>query len=92
MSEIKSAPVQRTVTGTVVSNKNDKTITLEVERKVKHAFYGKIITKTSKVTAHDEENSCQEGDVVTVAQSKPLSKSKTWTLLKINQRANSTNV
>lgn len=92
MSGIKNSPVQRTVTGTVVSNKNDKTITLKVERKVKHKLYSKIITKTSKVTAHDEENACRQGDVVTVAQSKPLSKSKTWTLLKINQRANSSNV
>ncbi len=89
MNQAKQNESQRTVTGTVVSSKRDKTITLAVERKVKHKIYGKIITRTSKITAHDEENTCNEGDVVTVMQSRPLSKSKSWTLLRVNQKVKS---
>lgn len=89
MNQAKQNESQRTVTGTVVSSKRDKTITLAVERKVKHKIYGKIIARTSKITAHDEENACNEGDVVTVMQSRPLSKSKSWTLLRVNQKVKS---
>jgi len=89
MNQAKQNESQRTVTGTVVSSKRDKTITLVVEHKVKHKIYGKIITRTSKITAHDEENTCNEGDVVTVMQSRPLSKSKSWTLLRVNQKVKS---
>lgn len=77
----------RTVTGKVVSDKMDKTVTVAVVRRVKHPIYGKYVTKTSKVHAHDENNECNTGDVVTVAESRPLSKSKTWTLLSIDERA-----
>jgi small subunit ribosomal protein S17 len=89
MNQAKQNESQRTVTGTVVSSKRNKTISLAVERKVKHKIYGKIITRTSKITAHDEENTCNEGDVVTVIQSRPLSKSKSWTLLRINRKVES---
>lgn len=80
-------PVQRTVTGRVTSNKMDKTITVAVERRVRHPLYGKIMRKTTKMHAHDEDNTCLEGDVVTIAQCRPLSKSKTWQLVQVVERA-----
>ena len=80
----------RTLSGVVVSNKADKTITVLVERKVKHSKYGKIIKRRSKLHAHDEENSANLGDVVTVRESKPYSKTKTWLLVN-NKNNNSVN-
>lgn len=77
----------RTVQGRVVSNKMDKTITIAVERKVKHPIYGKFIKRTTKLHAHDETNQCNEGDVVTVRECRPLSKSKNWTLVEIVTKA-----
>jgi small subunit ribosomal protein S17 len=77
---------QRTETGRVISNKMDKTITVMVERKVKHPLYGKYIRRSSKFHAHDEDNQCQEGDVVTIAECRPISKSKTWRLVEIVER------
>jgi small subunit ribosomal protein S17 len=73
----------RTVQGRVVSNKMDKTITVAVERKVKHPIYGKFIKRTTKLHAHDETNQCNEGDVVTITECRPLSKSKTWKLVDV---------
>jgi small subunit ribosomal protein S17 len=84
MSESKTT---RTLTGRVVSNKMDKTITVVVERKVAHPIYGKFVKQSTKVHAHDEGNECQEGDTVTVAECRPLSKSKTWKLVEIVTRA-----
>lgn len=77
----------RTVTGRVVSDKMDKTITVLVERRVRHPMYGKYITKSSKLHAHDEKNECQVGDVVTVYETRPLSKTKTWALLRVDEKA-----
>ena len=77
----------RTATGKVVSNKMDKTITVLVERRVKHPVYGKYMTRSSKIHAHDEHNQCGIGDTVTVAESRPISKSKTWKLLEIVESA-----
>ena len=77
----------RTVQGRVVSNKMDKTITIAVERKVKHPIYGKFIKRTTKLHAHDETNQCNEGDVVTIRECRPLSKSKNWTLVEIVTKA-----
>jgi len=77
----------RTVTGTVVSNRMDKTITVLVERRVQHPVYGKIIRRSSKLHAHDENNECNVGDTVTVAECRPLSKTKTWMLKSIDERA-----
>lgn len=77
----------RTVLGKVISNKADKTITVLVERKEKHPIYGKFVTRSTKLHAHDEQNECQMGDVVTIAESRPLSKSKSWTLVKIEEPA-----
>jgi small subunit ribosomal protein S17 len=73
----------RTVQGRVVSNKMDKTITVAVERKVKHPIYGKFIKRTTKLHAHDETNQCNEGDVVNITECRPLSKSKTWKLVEV---------
>jgi small subunit ribosomal protein S17 len=78
----------RTVVGKVVSNKMDKTITVLVERRVKHSVYGKYITRSSKLHAHDADNSCNIGDTVTISESRPLSKTKSWMLQDINERAN----
>ena len=85
MSEQAKSP--RTVTGRVVSNKMDKSITVLIENKVAHPIYGKFVKRTSKIHAHDENNECQEGDLVTVAECRPLSKTKTWKLVEIVERA-----
>ena len=77
----------RTVQGRVVSNKMDKTITVAVERKVKHPIYGKFIKRTTKLHAHDESNQCQMGDVVTLKECRPLSKSKNWMLVDVVGKA-----
>jgi len=71
----------RQLTGIVISDKADKTITVKVERKVKHPTYSKIMKRSTKVHAHDEENMAKVGDVVTVQECRPYSKSKTWKLL-----------
>ncbi|MEQ9463327.1 MAG: 30S ribosomal protein S17 [Haliea sp.] len=77
----------RTATGKVVSNKMDKTITVLIERRVKHPVYGKYITRSSKIHAHDENNVCGIGDTVKVTESRPISKSKTWKLLEVVESA-----
>ncbi len=70
-----------TVRGVVVSNKMDKTITVRMERKVKHPLYGKIIIRSTKFHAHDPDNQCQEGDWVIIRESRPISKTKSWVLV-----------
>ena len=82
-----STKVVRTVSGRVVSDKMDKTITVLVERKVKHPLIGKVIVKSNKFHAHDEKNECKEGDLVTITESRPLSKTKTWALSKVITKA-----
>lgn len=79
--------IARTKTGRVVSDKMDKTITVLIERRVKHELYGKYYTKSSKLKAHDENNECKVGDLVTVKETRPMSKTKTWALVKIEERA-----
>ena len=78
---------RRQRTGRVVSNRMDKSITVAVDRKVKHAIYGKYITKTTKYMAHDENNEANEGDVVQIMSTRPLSKRKSWRLVDIIERA-----
>jgi small subunit ribosomal protein S17 len=78
----------RTITGKVVSNKMDKTITVLVERVVKHPVYGKYIKRSSKMMAHDESNSCQEGDLVSITSCRPLSKHKAFRLVEVLEKAN----
>ena len=75
--------IERTVTGKVVSSKMDKTITVLVERKVKHPLYGKYINQSNKFHAHDEKNEINEGDIVQITEHKPISKSKSWVLTKV---------
>ena len=79
--------VKRTVTGKVVSNKMDKSITVLIERRVKHPVYGKYLTKSTKLHAHDENNVCKEGDVVTIAETRPISKTKSWALVAVVEAA-----
>ncbi len=79
--------VKRTQVGRVVSNKADKTVTVLLERRVKHALYGKYIKRSTKVRAHDEDNSCSEGDLVKISECRPLSKTKSWRVVEIVERA-----
>jgi small subunit ribosomal protein S17 len=76
-----------TVDGRVISNKMDKTITVLVERQVKHALYGKYIRRSTKLHAHDADNACKEGDVVRIAECAPMSKTKNWRVVEILTRA-----
>jgi small subunit ribosomal protein S17 len=78
----------RTITGRVVSNKMDKTITVLVERVVKHPVYGKYIKRSTKMMAHDEQNICQEGDIVAITSCRPMSKHKTFKLVSVLESAN----
>ena len=77
----------RTVTGTVKSNKMDKTISVLVERRVRHPLYGKFMRRSTKLLAHDETNECNEGDIVVIEASRPLSKNKSWRLQRIVSKA-----
>jgi small subunit ribosomal protein S17 len=87
-NETEKTKVVSTVVGKVVSDKMNKTVVVQVERKVKHPLYGKYVRRFSKMYAHDEENSCQIGDVVMIQQSRPLSKTKRWTLVEIIKKEN----
>ena len=82
-----SESVKRTKTGRVTSNKADKTVTVMLERQVKHPLYGKYIKRSTKVQAHDEENSCTEGDLVRISECRPISKLKSWRVIEILERA-----
>ncbi len=77
----------RTLTGTVVSNKMNKTISVSVERLVKHPTYGKYVRRTTKLLAHDENNECRAGDTVAIAECRPLSRHKAWRLVRVIARA-----
>ena len=77
----------RTLQGRVLSDKMDKSITVAIERKVKHPLYGKFIRRTTKIHAHDEQNQCNAGDIVTIRECRPLSKTKSWTLVEVVTKA-----
>ena len=77
----------RTLVGKVVSDKRSKTITVLIERRTKHELYGKIVAKTSKYHAHDENNEFKNGDVVEISESRPISKTKAWVVTKLVQKA-----
>lgn len=85
MAEVRN--LRKTRTGLVTSDKMDKTITVAVERKVKHPIYGKFVKKTTKFHAHDEKRECGIGDVVKIMETRPLSKTKRWRLVEIIQKA-----
>lgn len=78
---------KRTITGKVVSDKMEKSITVAIERKVKHPMYGKYVTRTTKLMAHDENNDAQAGDTVTLSECRPRSKNKAWELVGVVERA-----
>ena len=79
--------MKRTQVGRVVSDRMNKTVTVLIERQVKHALYGKYMKRSTKVHAHDEENSCAEGDKVMIEECRPLSKNKSWRVVEIMERA-----
>ena len=83
MSETQIEKRQRTLIGKVVSNKMDKTVVVQVERRVKHPIYGKIIIRTNKYKAHDENNQYNEGDTVEIAEGRPISRSKSWSVVRL---------
>ena len=85
MSEVRG--IRKTRIGVVVSNKMDKTIVVKLSTRVRHPLYGKFITRTSKIKAHDEENACGIGDTVEVMECRPLSKDKRWRLVRIVEKA-----
>lgn len=87
MTEAATDTIKRTISGKVVSSKMDKTITVMVERRVKHPVYGKFMRRSTKLFAHDEENQCKEGDVVTISECRPLSKHKSWRLVSVDEKA-----
>ena len=78
---------KKQIVGVVASAKMDKTISVQVERKIKHPIYGKYLRKTKKFLAHDETNDCNEGDLVRIKESRPLSRRKRWTLVEVIERA-----
>lgn len=77
----------RTLQGKVVSDKMDKSIVVVIERRVKHPIYGKFMTRTTKLHVHDENNSAAEGDIVTIKECRPISKTKSWTLVSVIEKA-----
>ena len=85
--EAKAAKGKRTVTGRVVSDKADKTVTVKIERLIKHPVYGKYMRRTSKVLAHDENNECKSGDQVMISECRPVSKNKAWQVVSVIERA-----
>lgn len=78
---------RKTRIGLVTSNKMDKTVTVSVERKLRHPIYGKFVKKTKKFVAHDEQNTCNEGDTILIMETRPLSKNKRWRLVEVIERA-----
>jgi small subunit ribosomal protein S17 len=87
MENVEERKLRKERVGIVSSNKMDKTITVAVDRKVKHPIYGKFVHKTKKFHAHDEKNECQEGDVVRIQETRPIAKTKSWKLVEILERA-----
>jgi len=79
--------VRRTIMGRVVSDKMDKTVSVAIERLIKHPMYGKYIRRTTKVLAHDASNECKPGDRVTISECKPVSKNKSWAVVDVVERA-----
>ena len=87
MAETKAAKRTRTVVGRVVSDKRSKTVTVLVERSVRHPIYGKVVTRSSKYHAHDEKGEYKLGDIIEIAESRPLSKTKNWVATRLVQKA-----
>lgn len=83
--------ITRTETGLVISSARDKTITVIIERTIKHPLYKKILRRSTKLHAHDQDNQCEEGDLVTIKECKPLSKTKSWNLVSIDKKSQKIN-
>jgi small subunit ribosomal protein S17 len=81
------APIRRQLTGRVISDKMNKTVTVLIERRTTHPLYGKVITRSGKYHAHDETDECKEGDLVTIEECRPLSRTKTWRVVKLVDKA-----
>jgi small subunit ribosomal protein S17 len=79
--------VQRTLTGSVTSNAMDKSITVKIDRRIKHPVYGKYISRSTKLHVHDENNECNKGDIVVIEQCRPMSKTKSWRLVEVVEKA-----
>ncbi len=86
MSETNAEKIERRVVGRVVSDKMDKTVSVAIERLVKHGVYGKYIRRTTKLKAHDEENACRIGDTVAISECRPISKAKSWRVVEVLER------
>lgn len=86
-SENKAEKSQRTLTGSVTSDSMDKTVTVMIERRIKHPVYGKYITRSTKLHVHDEDNECGKGDVVVIEQCRPISKTKSWNLVEVVEKS-----
>jgi small subunit ribosomal protein S17 len=87
MNTTEKKALKRTLVGTVVSDKMDKTVTVLIERRVRHPLYGKIIVRSNKYHAHDEANVAKAGDTVEIQEGRPISKTKSWTVTKVVQQA-----
>lgn len=87
MNVAKTSSISRTLVGTVVSDKMDKSVVVLVVRQVKHAKYGKYIKRSTKIHAHDEKNEASSGDLVSIKECRPISKTKSWTLVEIKEKA-----
>lgn len=87
MTTEEAVNLTRTLSGRVSSNKMDKTITVTIERRVKHPIYGKYVKRSTKLQAHDEQNECMEGDLVTIEECRPISKNKAWRLVRVLEKA-----
>ena len=81
------APIRRQLTGRVISDKMNKTVTVLIERRTTHPLYGKVITRSGKYHAHDETDECKEGDLVTIEECRPLSRTKSWRVVKLLDKA-----
>lgn len=86
-SEAAEGATRRTMTGRVVSNKMQKTVSVAIERVVRHPVFGKYVRRTTKLLAHDEQNACREGDLVSIVECRPISRHKSWRVAQIIQRA-----
>jgi small subunit ribosomal protein S17 len=87
MSEAATTTTKRQLTGRVVSDKMTKTVTVLVERRATHPLYGKVVTRSSRYHAHDESNDCKEGDLVTIEECRPISRTKSWRVVKLLEKA-----
>lgn len=87
IAESTAENTKRTLQGVVTSNKCDKSATITIERRIKHPLYGKIVKRSTKLNVHDENNECNEGDTILIEECRPLSKTKSWKLVKVVEKA-----